>query len=90
MNNTAKSERCAVTINAPSIIDRLAKQMVFRLLGAMQFGQIVVKDGENHWTFGTDETLTAHVTVRDPKFYRQVVFGGSIGAGEAYIGHLGC
>ncbi len=88
MNSTAKSERFSVTINEPSIIDRLAKQMVLRLLGAMQFGQIVVKDGESRWIFGTDETLTAHVTVRDTSFYRRVVFGGSIGAGEAYIDHL--
>jgi cyclopropane-fatty-acyl-phospholipid synthase len=77
-----------VAVNAPSFIDRLAKKMVFRLLGAMKFGQIVVRDGKDRWTFGPDPTLTAHVTVRDPNFYRQVVFGGSIGAGEAYINHL--
>lgn len=73
---------------APSFIDRLAKQMVFRLLGAMQFGQIVVRNGEDQWTFGPDKNLTAHITVRDSGFYRQVLFGGSIGAGEAYIDHL--
>ena len=88
MNNAATSERCTVDTKAPSILERLSQKMIFRLLGAMQFGQIVVRDGENRWTFGSDETLTAHVTVRDPSFYRQVLFGGSIGAGEAYIGHL--
>lgn len=90
MNNAATSQRCTAGIIAktPSCIDRLAKQMVFRLLGAMQFGQIVVKDGEKRWTFGPDDTLAAHITVRDSSFYRQVVFGGSIGAGEAYVDHL--
>jgi cyclopropane-fatty-acyl-phospholipid synthase len=73
---------------APSFIDRLAKQMVFRLLGAIQFGKIVVRDGADQWTFGPGESLAAHITVRDSSFYRQVVFGGSIGAGEAYIDHL--
>lgn len=90
MNNAATSERCGATMKAkaPSFIDRLAKQMVFRLLGAIQFGQIVVRDGADQWTFGPDESLAAHITVRDSSFYRQVVFGGSIGAGEAYIDHL--
>jgi cyclopropane-fatty-acyl-phospholipid synthase len=90
MNNAATRQRCPAGIiaKAPSCIDRLAKQMVFRLLGAMQFGQIVIKDGAKRWTFGTDETLAAHITVRDSSFYRQVVFGGSIGAGEAYVDHL--
>lgn len=90
MNSAATSEIGTATIKAkaPSFIDRLAKQMVFRLLGALQFGQIVVKDGEGRWKFGTDETLAAHITVRDSSFYRHVVFGGSIGAGEAYIDHL--
>ncbi len=89
MNSAATSGRCTATIKAkaPSFIDRLAQHMVFKLLGAMQFGQIVVKDGEGQWTFGTDETLAAHITVRDASFYRQVVFGGSIGAAEAYVDH---
>lgn len=90
MNSAATSERCGATMKAkaPSFIDRLAKQMVFRLLGAIQFGQIVVRDGADQWTFGPDESLAAHITVRDSSFYRQVVFGGSIGAGEAYIDHF--
>jgi cyclopropane-fatty-acyl-phospholipid synthase len=90
MNSAATSERCTATIKAkaPSFIDRLAKHMVLRLLGAMQFGQIVIRDGESRWTFGTDETLAAHINVRDSSFYRQVAFGGSIGAGEAYVDHL--
>jgi cyclopropane-fatty-acyl-phospholipid synthase len=88
MNDAATSERCTVETKAPSLLDKLSQKVIFRLLGAMQFGQIVVRDGENQWTFGSEETLTAQVIIRDPSFYRQVVFGGSIGAGEAYIGHL--
>lgn len=88
MNKASASERCTVETKVPSIIDRLAQKTIFKLLSAMQFGQIVVRDGKNRWTFGSDATLIAHVTVRDPIFYRQVVFGGSIGAGEAYIDHL--
>lgn len=90
MNGAATSQRCTATIQtkAPSLVDRLAKQLVFRLLRALQFGQVVITEGKERWTFGTDETLAAHITVRDSTFYRQVAFGGSIGAGEAYIDHL--
>ncbi len=88
MNDAATNETYAVAIKGPTLIDKLAKQMVFRLLGAMRFGQMSIRDGKNRWTFGTDPTLKAHVTVRDARFYRQVLFGGSIGAGEAYIDHL--
>ncbi len=90
MNSAATSERCSTSLatKTPSIIDRLTKQLVFRLLGALQFGQIVIKDGEGRWTFGKDTRLIAHITVRHSSFYRQVAFGGSVGAGEAYIDHL--
>lgn len=90
MDSVATSQRCTATIQtkAPSLIDRLAKQMVFRLLRALQFGQVVIIEGKVRWIFGTDETLAAHITVRDSSFYRQVAFGGSIGAGNAYIDHL--
>ena len=39
-------------------------------------------------TFGDESGPSAQITVRDPAFYRQVLWGGSIGAGEAYIDHL--
>ncbi len=89
-NSAATSKKCAAAIKArePSFIDGLAKHLVFRLLGGLKFGQIEIKDVEGRWTFGTDGTLAAHITVRDSSFYRRVVFGGSIGAGEAYIDHL--
>ncbi len=88
MNDAATRATYAATLKGPTLIDKLAKQMVFRLLGALCFGQISIRDGQNRWTFGTDPTLKAQVTVRDGRFYRQVLFGGSIGAGEAYIDHL--
>ena len=89
MNSATTSERYPATIEAkaPSLIDRLAKQLVFRLLQALRYGQITIVEGKDRWTFGSDQTLAAQVTVRDPSFYRQVAFGGSIGAGEAYVEH---
>ena len=55
------------------------------MLGKLRFGQIVLQDGSERTTFGDDRKLHAHLTIRHPGFYRKVLFGGSIGAGEAYI-----
>ena len=42
-------------------------------------------DGETQETFG-DRSADLHATIQvhDPRFYRAVAFGGSIGAGESY------
>ena len=32
-----------------------------------------------------DDSLAAKIEIRDPRFYRHMVFGGSLGAAEAYI-----
>ena len=44
-------------------------------------------DGGNHQEFGrcAEDSLTANIEIRDPRFYRHLVFGGSLGAAEAYI-----
>ncbi len=88
MNETATSENYSVSCKTPSLLDRSAKNLLFRLLGSLRHGQIVIRDGEEHRIFGNDAVLKAKVCVRDFRFYRQVLFGGSIGAGEAYIDRL--
>lgn len=72
----------------PAGLDRLARYLVHSRLKNIQAGQIVVSENGRHTTYGrlTDEVpLTAHLTVEHPRFYRDVAFGGEIGAGEAYI-----
>ncbi|NIS90671.1 MAG: methyltransferase domain-containing protein [Woeseiaceae bacterium] len=72
----------------PSWLDRLARSIVLSKLEDLAMGQIVITENGEHTTYGrlTDEyPLTAHVQIRDPKFYSDIAFGGSIGAGEAYI-----
>ena len=48
-------------------------------------GCVTVIDGEAHDTFG-DHSADLHATIRvhDPRFYRSVSLGGSIGAGESF------
>ena len=77
-----------------TLIDRFARRIVFSRLGKLQHGQIVLaEDGEQH-TFGhlsDDFPSTVHLEVLNPRFFSDIAFGGSIGAGEAYInGHWVC
>jgi cyclopropane-fatty-acyl-phospholipid synthase len=61
---------------------------VLSRLERLQDGQVVVSENGEHLTFGklTDDLpLTVQLDVLSPKFYSDIAFGGSIGAGEAYI-----
>ncbi len=72
----------------PAGLDKLARNLVHSRLKKIQTGQIVITESGQHTIYGqvTDEVpLTAHLTVENPRFYRDVAFGGEIGAGEAYI-----
>jgi len=72
-------------------LDWWAKKTLLSLLRNIRFGEIVLRDGAEEHAFGcrTQECdLHASLTVLHPRFYTQVLFGGSIGAGEAYMaGH---
>jgi len=78
----------------PTALDKLARQVVLSRLERLQVGQIVVSENGENATFGqlTKEfPLTAQLHVLNPKFYSDIAFGGSIGAGEAYIhGYWAC
>lgn len=63
-------------------------RILFSMLENITHGQLIIQEGETIRTFGSDRSLRAHVTVNDSRAYRKVIFGGSIGAGEAYIDKL--
>lgn len=64
-----------------------AKQQVLSKLNALKIGQLTIKDGQETYHFGDAKTHPAQATivVHDQRFYGEVAFGGSIGAGEAYM-----
>ena len=72
----------------PSFLDKWSRSLVLKMVDKIKYGRLVLRDGENQWTLGQEQGITAHLTVRHPKFYRKLLFGGSIGAGEAYVDHL--
>ena len=85
----------------PRRLDRLAKQILFKRLANLAHGTMTIVDNTSDVNtevkFGSSQQLSAlddiHVLleVKNSQFYGEVVFGGSIGAGEAYMqGYFDC
>ena len=67
---------------------RLAKKLVLQLLQKLERGQLILQDSDETHIFGEPSdyaAVIAKVEVNDPAFYTDLVFGGSVGAGEAYM-----
>lgn len=86
--NTTATAAAADKFERVSLGDRLARSLFLRILKNIEYGQLVVDDGGDRFCFGTDSRFRAHIRVLAPGFYRRVLLGGSIGAGEAYIDNL--
>ncbi len=69
----------------PSGLDRLARRQVLTRLAGIADGRLTVREGDRQSVYGSGEGPQAEITVRDPRFYSDVAFAGSIGAGEAWI-----
>jgi cyclopropane-fatty-acyl-phospholipid synthase len=75
----------------PSVLDRIARSVMHSFGQRLVHGSLDVVDDFGNAYFGavTDELpLRVAVRVHDLAFYRKLMFGGSIGAGESYMdGH---
>ena len=72
----------------PRWFDQLTKRLLFRLLNGLRRGELTIVDGSVRHIFGAKSEqfpLGATISVHDPRFYSSVVFGGSIGASEAFM-----
>ncbi|WP_439831908.1 class I SAM-dependent methyltransferase [Aeromonas caviae] len=69
-----------------SFIDKGAKQLLLKLLARLEQGQLVLHDGSECHRFGKAGCdLHAELVVQDPAFYRRLLLGGSIAAGETWV-----
>ncbi|MGS2718228.1 class I SAM-dependent methyltransferase [Eionea flava] len=67
-------------------LDRRCKQFVFRWLNNIKEGCLTLVDGDQTQVFGSNQSvLQATVVVTAPIVYRDIVFNGLVGAGEAYM-----
>ena len=79
------SERHLDTRQKPRILDRLAFKLVIQQLKKIQLGRLVLIDRDQQFVFGVEGDLIARIHIHDRSFYSDIAFGGSIGAGEAYM-----
>jgi cyclopropane-fatty-acyl-phospholipid synthase len=69
-------------------IDRFSRRILLSLLERLEHGRLNLVDGRERYAFGrTSERfpLEATVTVHHHRFYGDCLFGGTIGAAEAYM-----
>lgn len=71
-----------------SFATRWSRALLLRMLSGIKFGQLVLQEGDKQWRFGQGKCPCAHVTILDTTAYRKILFGGSIGGGEAYVDKL--
>jgi cyclopropane-fatty-acyl-phospholipid synthase len=74
-----------------SFSQMISKKILLSNLAKLKHGCLKLIDGDEQYFLGEDHSTTnfmAEITVLAPEFYTDVVFAGSIGAGEAYMsGH---
>ena len=72
----------------PGLMSGIFRRALLGRLRQIDGGTIAVLDGENYNVFGIEESspeLSATITVHDARFYSDIAFGGSIGAGESWM-----
>lgn len=79
------SDRHLAGTPKPRALDRLAERLVRGQLSRLEIGGLEIVDGERRDRCGSDDGLSARITVHEPAFWSDIAFGGSIGAGEAYM-----
>ncbi|HEY2684222.1 MAG TPA: cyclopropane-fatty-acyl-phospholipid synthase family protein [Steroidobacteraceae bacterium] len=73
-----------------SIITKLAKSLLCRQLRSLQEGKLRLVDADSSLEFGKGGACVT-LRVHDPRFYGEVLLGGSLGAGESYaLGYWSC
>lgn len=70
------------------LLDGIARRLVRRALKHIRFGALEVHEDGTSECCGDHEApghLRAEITIHDPRFYRAVAWGGTLGAAAAYI-----
>ena len=71
-----------------SALTRLARYLLLAQFRKIRFGRLRFVDSGRDRTFGSVTDAAPYdvtIRVRNPRFYSDVVFAGTVGAGEAYI-----
>lgn len=69
-------------------LQNLARRLVFSRLKNLQHGRLVIVEDQHRHEFGrlaAENALDVAIQIHDARFYGDLAFGGSVGAGEAYM-----
>jgi cyclopropane-fatty-acyl-phospholipid synthase len=66
-------------------LQNFARSQVFKRLSKLEKGHLTIIENNQKYVFGEMGDLSAVITINDTHFYGEIAFGGSIGAGEAYM-----
>lgn len=88
MNDITAASPCESSETKKSLPVCWPRSLLIKMMGKLQYGQIILHEGQKKWVFGHESELRVHVTVNHKKFYRKVLLGGSIGGAEAYVDQL--
>ncbi|MES2637241.1 MAG: SAM-dependent methyltransferase, partial [Pseudomonadota bacterium] len=87
-NNTLSTETLTIGLKQKSRskwVANFAKSQILKRLNHLQTGCLTIIDQHEKHIFGHPNGVDATITVHDARFYGEIAFGGSIGAGEAYM-----
>lgn len=73
------------TGNRLSVVERLSQRILFNRLADLQHGELVVQDAAGDARFGEAGKVVASILIRDPRFYRVALTGGTLGVAESYL-----
>lgn len=68
-----------------SFMDSFWERIVRSRLESLDVGRLTLEADGASSIYGSGDEITAHVSVHDGTFYRQVALGGHIGAAESYV-----
>jgi cyclopropane-fatty-acyl-phospholipid synthase len=88
--STAQSAPLPAARRGGSILDQLARRLVLALFSRLHGGELTIVEGSQRLVFGElvpERPLSMELTVRSPRFYRQLL-RGSLGLAESYVDGL--
>ncbi len=66
------------------VLDAHCRRLLSTRLTSLAGGALTIRDRDSAHTFGRG-TIATEVVVREPRFYRRLALGGTLGAAESYI-----
>ena len=91
---TASAEQVCARSSGPAGLDRIARRIILRRIGALQVGRLEIIENGSRLSLGNPAAagqLSAAIRVHDPAFWSELAYGGPVGAGEAFMrGYWSC